>query len=123
VMPNNDMVGQLAAKYLIAQGHQRLVFLRVDSSHLGFHQREESFIAAAQREGFNASVLAPDPSITMAPHSGSTDFTIVNSAVNGITHLSDVKKAMEGSGKISGHPGAEPHGNATTGIFVPRGRL
>jgi LacI family transcriptional regulator len=52
VVQSNDLrVGQIAAEYLIAQGHRRLAFLNPKRDQITFLQRQAGFIAHAELAG------------------------------------------------------------------------
>ena len=62
VVHSNDMViGQMAAEYLTARGHQRLAFLSPKPSYMAVTRRLASFTAFAEQAGADVKVYLGDP--------------------------------------------------------------
>jgi LacI family transcriptional regulator len=61
VMPDAFAVGELAAKYLVGQGHQRLAFLNLDAVHWPFRLGGHGFQSTASDLGASAEVVQYSP--------------------------------------------------------------
>ena len=57
VLPDGYQVGELAAKYLLDRGHQRLAFLNLDAGHRSLRLYGHAFGAAAQDAGAHVDRL------------------------------------------------------------------
>ncbi|MEX0725922.1 MAG: LacI family DNA-binding transcriptional regulator [Planctomycetaceae bacterium] len=58
---NDYTTGQLAARYLIEQGHRRLAFVNPKPDHKVFMRREDGFIAYARRQGIDVCSFCEAP--------------------------------------------------------------
>lgn len=96
VSPDNFAIGQMAARYLIEQGHSRLAYFNTEPGHFGFGLRMAAFRRTAEIAGVHCEVLNTDtPSLRGFSHEASQQLEPFVEAV-----LSD--------------------GCGATGIFVPR---
>lgn len=100
VCPDNKVIGQLAAEYLIDRGHSRIAFLNLDVAHLGFPERINAFQQAASQRGVMSDVIRTHISVDHNP----ADFRAQRAL---ITALIDQLAAMT---------------DRPTGLFVPRGQ-
>jgi DNA-binding LacI/PurR family transcriptional regulator len=66
VMPGNEIVGRLAASYLLEQGHRDLAFLSLAPLHPGYESRGEGFEYAAHRGGAQVKMVIEAPDNTLA---------------------------------------------------------
>ena len=55
IMPDNQQIGVMAARYLARRGHQRVAFIEATPRRLNFHERGNAFCLAAQNLGLVAS--------------------------------------------------------------------
>ncbi|MCG8600824.1 MAG: LacI family transcriptional regulator [Verrucomicrobiales bacterium] len=59
VLPGNEKVGEIAARYLQAQGHQRVAAIGVEPDNPSYRVRIDSFVAAAKKLGMKVQSLSP----------------------------------------------------------------
>lgn len=101
VAPDNTAIGQLAAEYLIDRGHQRIAFLYVDATHLGFAGRAEAFCHAAREAGIACDMVhVEDDAADYNPGDFRAQRELINSLIDRFVDLPD----------------------RPTGLFVPRGQ-
>ena len=105
VMPNNAVIGDLAAKYLIRRGHRRLAHLGVGGGAWSLRLRAFAFQHAAEDAGAEARVLDA-PATAAEPNA---DYW----CADGLAAAAD---AMVGELMSGGSP-------AATGLFVAEDRL
>jgi DNA-binding LacI/PurR family transcriptional regulator len=55
IMPDNQQIGVMAARYLARRGHERVAFIEATPRRLNFHERGNSFCMVAQNIGLTAS--------------------------------------------------------------------
>ncbi len=102
VSPDNHKIGEMACRYLIDRGHERIAAVDCDPGHFGFSARTEGFEEAAREAGVFFKTLSTGSNIEdRAPpsESGRTSFD----------ELVD---------QLVATPGTMP-----TGLFVPRDLL
>ncbi|MAX23807.1 MAG: hypothetical protein CMJ19_04810 [Phycisphaeraceae bacterium] len=101
VGPDNEAIGTMALDYLKERGHKQVAFLHVNSCHMGFSQRAESFEAAAHEAGLGVDVLVD----------------------GNVTNLMDLKEELDQQriGNMIDRLLELP--NRPTGVFVPRASL
>jgi LacI family transcriptional regulator len=55
IMPDNQQIGVMAARYLFRRGHQHVAFIEATPRRLNFHERGNSFCMVAQNCGLTAA--------------------------------------------------------------------
>ncbi len=100
VCPDNAAIGRLAAEYLIDRGHERIGFLVIDATHLGFPARAEAFVKTAQAAGVGCDVIARD----LIPDAAPGDFRAKRKFIDRLIE------------RFAGLP------DRPTGLFVPKGQ-
>lgn len=80
VSTDNAAIGRQAAGYLVDRGHQRLAFLYVDATHLGFVDRAEAFCQAATEAGVDCEIVRDSESPGFKPG----DFRAEREFINGL---------------------------------------
>lgn len=101
VAPDNAAIGQFAAEYLIDRGHQRIAFLYVDVTHLGFAGRAEAFSHVAQEAGVACDMIRDDGGKTFyKPGDFRAQRELIDILIDRFVALPD----------------------RPTGLFIPRGR-
>lgn len=103
VSPDNVKIGEMAARYLIDRGHQRIAMINCDPLHLGFLARQRGFESVAHAAGV-PFVMVLDDNTRFDPneHWSTSD--------PHFEALVDRLRQAEGRG-----PGPMP-----TGLFIPR---
>ncbi|MFT3789229.1 MAG: LacI family DNA-binding transcriptional regulator [Tepidisphaeraceae bacterium] len=103
VMPDAYAIGELAARYLIGRGHQRLAFLNLDALHWPFRVSCHALTMTAQQSGVQVDRLErnrPDTSQYWPAHSADAVSQIVAEFVGlpekptGIFVADDMQTAM-----------------------------
>lgn len=61
VMPGNEIVGRLAASYLLEEGHRELAYLSLADVHPGVESRGEGFEYVAHRGGARVQMVIEEP--------------------------------------------------------------
>lgn len=100
VSPDNTAIGRNAAEYLIDRGHERIAFLYVDATHLGFPARADAFAQAADDAGVASDVIRCEDQ----PNPPSGDFRALRRYVDCLID------------QFMGLP------DRPSGLFVPRGQ-
>ncbi|USN98678.1 MAG: LacI family DNA-binding transcriptional regulator [Phycisphaeraceae bacterium] len=101
VCPDNEVIGRLAAEYLLGLGHRHLAYLYFSPTHMGFRSRAEAFVETVEEYGATCEMIAENPS-SRRP-SRREDF--------GDAQTDQVVKQL-----LAMNP-------RPTGVFVPRDRL
>jgi DNA-binding LacI/PurR family transcriptional regulator len=55
IMPDNQQIGVMAARYLMRRGHKRLAFIEATPRRLNFHERGNAFCMVAQNADLSVS--------------------------------------------------------------------
>ncbi len=99
VSPDNYKIGEMACRYLIGRGHQRIAAINCDPGHFGFASRTRGFVDAARDAGVSFKTLVDaDPVLEKdqpRPNGGSQYNALIDQLVAG--------------------PAPRP-----TGLFIPR---
>lgn len=100
VCPDNEAIGRMAADYLIERGHERIAFLGVDVTHLGFHARSQAFTDAAQDAGVAVEVVTQENGQEYRPGDLVAERRVIHTMIERFASLPE----------------------RPTGLFVPRGQ-
>lgn len=58
IMPDNQQIGVMAARYLQRRGHKHLAFIEATPRRMNFHERGNSFCMVAQNAGLEVSRIS-----------------------------------------------------------------
>lgn len=101
IAPDNAAIGQVAANYLIQRGHQRIGFLYVDATHMGFAERASAFEQTAIAEGVQCEVIRGETPPMYKPGDFRAERAFIDGLVEQFVNLPD----------------------RPTGLFLPRGQV
>jgi LacI family transcriptional regulator len=102
VSPDNHKIGEMACRYLIDRGHQRIAAVDCDPGHFGFAARTEAFEETAREAGVFFKTLSTGSNIEDKSPPSASGKTAFDELVD----------------QLLATPGAMP-----TGLFVPRDLL
>jgi len=101
IEPDNEAIGQMAAKYLLSKGHNRVAILNLLPDHLGYGARTRAFVSTVRSHGGEAHVVVDGGIEQTMPFVAAFDESAVKDMV-------------------SRYMAIEPR---PTGLFVPRDTL
>jgi len=99
VSPDNIKIGEMACRYLVERGHQRIAAINCDPGHFGFASRTQGFEGAAREAGVFFKTLSDDEPVLEKDRPRSN---------GGSQYKALIDQLMAG-------PGPMP-----TGLFIPR---
>lgn len=101
IEPDNEVIGQLAAEYLVSRGHKHVALLNLSPDHMGYEARTRVFVDTARAHGVEAHVVVEGDMEQQMPFIAEFEGSAVSSAVDRFLAI-------------------EPR---PTGLFVPRDPL